>query len=127
MSRPSHTLKLVYPNSHLSHTHELSLSHSCYQSNITQVTKQRVEETQVENPQKEPMAPTTLEEAPFLFGDDEGGEGDSCPLGATDGVISVGGEGGEAGIVWLVLPLSAMTTTANFSFLLQLSEIPLMK
>lgn len=75
------------------------------------------------------MTPATLEEeAPFPFGGGGGGDGDSCPLGAIDGVIPVVAVvGGEAEVVWFVLPLSAMTTTTSFSFLLQLSAIPLMK
>lgn len=51
--------------------------------------------------------------------------GDASPAGAGDGVISVEFEG--EGAVAFLLVLSANTITTTFSFLRQLSLLPLMK
>ena len=59
--------------------------------------------------------------------DDGGGDGDgvSCAVGAAEGVNSGEADGGGED-VWFLLR-SANTITTTFSFLLQLSLLPLMK
>ena len=65
----------------------------------------------------------------FISTDPAGGDGDSSPEGAGAGVISVEPEGGGEVFVWLLvrLLLSASTIITIFSFLRQLSLMPLMK
>ena len=91
---------------------------------------------------RKPIKLNEIEEAPLggggsLTGDGVGfistvpAGGDSSPEGAGDGAVPVEPEGGgDSVVVWLVLELlllSANTITTTFSFLMQLSLLPLMK